>query len=50
MDRYCKALELDKVLARLERLCCCADSKALAAGRPFKSAKVLSMSSLRSRS
>ena len=31
MDRYCKALELDKVLARLERLCCCADSKALAA-------------------
>ena len=31
MDKYCKALELDKVLARLGELCSCADSRAMAA-------------------
>lgn len=30
MDKYCKAIELDKVLLRLSQLCCCADSRTLA--------------------
>ncbi len=30
MNKYCKALELDKVLLRLSKHCCCADSRALA--------------------
>ena len=30
MDKYCKAIELDKVLARLARLCSCEDAKAMA--------------------
>ena len=28
MNKYCKALELDKVLLRLSKHCCCADSRA----------------------
>lgn len=30
MNKYCKALELDKVLLRLSKHCCCADSRAMA--------------------
>ena len=30
MDKYCKAIELDKVLARLAHHCSCEDSRALA--------------------
>lgn len=30
MDKYCKAIELDKILARLAQLCSCEDAKAMA--------------------
>lgn len=30
MDKYCKMIELDKVLFRLSQLCCCEDSKRMA--------------------
>lgn len=30
MDKHCKAVELDKILARLAERCCCEDSRALA--------------------
>lgn len=30
MDKYCKAIELNKVLARLAALCCCEDSRTMA--------------------
>ena len=30
MDKYCKAIELDKVLERLSKLCCCEDSRRMA--------------------
>ena len=30
MDKYCKAIELDKILARLAQLCSCEDAKSMA--------------------